>query len=82
MTKFDWGRKGPPRPGSGSVSRPATVDRPYVHVTEEQKRKRRQELAKEREERGRAIRRAEMDAFFASKGLNWRLALFKPKKSD
>jgi hypothetical protein len=64
VTKFDWERDGPPRPGSSSMDHPRGIERPYVHVTDEQKRLRREELASEGRTRGRAILAAEWDARF------------------
>lgn len=66
MSGFDWDRKGPPRPGSGSVDHPGGIERPYVHKTDAEKRERREQLAKERQERAKAIRDAEWQARFGT----------------
>lgn len=68
MSKFDWERRGPPRPGSSNMDHPGPIERPYVHVTDAQRRQRREELAKEAKERGRAIRKAELAEFFRLHG--------------
>ena len=64
MSKLDWERRGPPRPGSGAVDHPQGIQRPYVHVTEEEKKRRRQERASEERERVEAIRKAQRIASF------------------
>lgn len=68
MSKINWERRGPPRPGSSNLDHPAPIERPYVHVTDAQRRHRREELAKEADERGRAIRAAELAEFFRLHG--------------
>lgn len=69
MSGFDWDRKGPPRPGSGSVDHPRGIERPYTPPKSE---KEQRELAKHRREeavaRGRAIRRAELREFLRRHG--------------
>jgi hypothetical protein len=62
VSKFNWERSGPPRPGAGAVAHPPAIERPYVHVTAEQKRLRREEVAAENAARGLAIRAAEWEA--------------------
>jgi hypothetical protein len=42
VTKLDWGRKGPPRPGSG-LGHPFGAERPYVPPKSEAERKREKE---------------------------------------
>lgn len=50
MTKLNHERKGPPRPGSG-LGHPFGGERPYVHVTDEDRKRRRLELAEEHRRR-------------------------------
>lgn len=66
MSKFDWDRRGPPRPGSSSVDHPRGVERPYVHLSEKEKKQRREDRAKDREERAKAIRDAEWQTRFGT----------------
>jgi len=66
VSKLDWERSGPPRPGSGSVDHPIATERPYVHVTDEQKRIRRQGRADEAKAKGLAIRAAEWEARYGA----------------
>jgi hypothetical protein len=51
------------------MDHPSRVERPYVHLTDEDKRQRREELADEASKRGKAIREAELNAFFAEHGI-------------
>jgi hypothetical protein len=66
VSRFDWGRKGPPRPGSGSVAHPQGVERPYVHVTAEEKARKGKTYREIAKERGRAIRAADWKARFGT----------------
>lgn len=70
MTKLDWERSGPPRPGSSGVAHPIAVERPYVHVTEREKADRRKAKKEEARARGEAILKAELDEWFRSRGID------------
>lgn len=57
MTKFNHERKGPPRPGSGSIGHPPAIERPYRPPKTEAERKReKKELEAEEAKRAEALR--------------------------
>jgi hypothetical protein len=66
VSDFDWDRKGPPRPGSGSVDHPRGIERPYVHVTDADRAKKSKAYREEAKARGRAIVAAEWEARFGT----------------
>lgn len=66
MAKFDWQREGPPRPSSASMDHPVGLERPYLHVTDAQKKQRRKELEQERKAAGLAIRALEWEERFGT----------------
>ena len=70
MSDFDWERKGPPRPASGSMDHPRGVQRPYVHVTDAEKARRTKAKREEDRARGEAIRKAELRAYFIEHGID------------
>ena len=56
MSKFDWERKGPPRPGSGAIGHPPNMERPYTPPKTDLDRKReKKELAVEAAKRKAAL---------------------------
>ena len=62
MTKFDWDRMGPPRPGSGNTDHPKRLETPFVHKTEEQEARERRDTADMNRARGLVIHAAEWKA--------------------
>lgn len=60
VSGFNWDRDGPPRPGSGSMDHPRGVKKPYVHKTEADTKRRREERNAEPKARGKEIKAAEM----------------------
>jgi hypothetical protein len=69
MTKLNWDKADQHVPDAGAVVEVSDTTRPYKHVSAEQKGRRRAELRKEADERGKAIRQAELEAFFARHGI-------------
>lgn len=70
MTKLNWDKADEHVPDPGAIVEVPDTTRPYKHVTAEQKARRRAELRKEAEERGAAIRKAELEAFFVRHGID------------
>jgi hypothetical protein len=61
---MNWSRKGPPRPSGDRGGHPNKFERPFVHRTEEDKARRRRELAEEKQATGLVRKDAEWRARF------------------
>jgi hypothetical protein len=68
MTKLNWDKADEYVPDPGAIIEVPDVTRPYKHISNEERARRRAQDRREAQERGRAIREAERKAMLAEHG--------------